>query len=80
MAQEEDIDVKKFHVGFIGNPPQAILVQIPIEQYGHEGPDGLDMFYGKMKRIEAMGAKLIRDTWEKKQRQAGLIKPNLAVS
>lgn len=74
MAQDETIDATKFHTGIIGNPPTALVIQIPIQAYADQGPDGLDMFYGKMKRMEAVGSNMIRAAWEREKKN-GLVKP-----
>lgn len=75
-----DPDIKKFHSGVIGNPPVALVIQIPIAEYVAQGADGLDMFYGKMKRVEAMGANMIREAHVRNAQKLGIVKPNLAVS
>ena len=79
MAQD-DIDVKKFHTGVIGSPPEALVVQIPIAEYASQGVEGLDMFYGKLKRIEVMGSNMIREAVARNQQRTGIVKPNLTVS
>ena len=77
---QEEPNVKHFHHGIIGKPPEALVIQIPIAEYAEQGPDGLDMFYGKMKRMEAMGAALIKEAWIRKQQRMGIFKANVAVS
>lgn len=81
MAAEENIDKSKFDIGAIGDPrdPEVLIVSIPIRHYAGQGPDGLDMFYGKMKRLEAIGANAIRQHWTNKQKtqiKPGVILPD----
>jgi hypothetical protein len=78
MSDEKRIDHSKFEIGHIGNPtdPDAIIVSIPIKAYAEQGADGMDMFYGKCRRLEAIGATLIKNHAQRKQQQTA-IKPGV---
>ena len=65
---------EEFAIGFDQADPNMMMVQIPINRYAEEKEDGLDMFYGKMKRVEVIGAKIIREKWLKKAK-SGIISP-----
>jgi hypothetical protein len=66
---------EEFAIGFDQTDPNMMMVQIPINRYAEEGDDGMDMFYGKMKRVEAIGAKIIREKRIKKAK-GGILSPN----
>lgn len=70
MSDDKELDITKFDIGMVGerDNPTMMMVAIPIKAYADQGAEGLDMFYGKMKRVEAVGSSLIREHFAKKQR------------
>ncbi len=77
--ERKEMDHSKFEIGHIGNPtdPDAILVQFPIRAYAEQGADGMDMFYGKCRRLEAIGVALIKNHVQKKRDAIAGVRPGV---
>lgn len=70
MSDDKELDITKFDIGMVGerDNPTMMMVAIPIKAYADQGAEGLDMFYGKMKRVEAVGSSLIREQFARRQK------------
>ena len=70
----------RFKIGAIGEPqaPETLVVEIDLKALA-EDPEGLDLFYGKCRRLEALGANLIKQHVQRSRAaslQRGVIGPD----
>lgn len=71
-------DKDTFSIGVDAQDPEMMMISIPVGKYASMGEDGLDMFYGKMRRAEAVGAKIIREKIVALRGRKGIITPQIA--
>ena len=68
--KNEKYDPNEFNIASVGDEkdPDALIIHLPVKRWAKEGPDGMDMFYGKMRRCEAIGAQVIKNHWQTAQK------------
>ena len=66
MDKEKKFSKDKCEIGFDGNPPEIMIITLPIKVWAKDTEDGMAMFYGKLREAQAVGAKTINIMRQKK--------------
>ena len=79
--KETDTDPTTFGIAPYGddpNDPDFVLIKVPVKHYAKMGPEGVDMAYGKCRRIESIVVNLVRSHWEKSRaKKSGIVVPSV---